>query len=65
MNLIKETHRRLEYQYAKYSDLRECLDQAITKDCKDYLNGQLENTTNNIKYYSELLEVLEMKEREK
>ena len=62
MNLLKETNRRLEYQLAKYTDLSECLEGALTGDCKHYLRGQLDNTTSNIKYYTELLEVLEMKE---
>lgn len=60
MNLLKETHRRLEYQLAKYTDLSECLEGVLTADCKHYLRGQLDNATNNIKYYTELLEVLEM-----
>lgn len=59
MNLLKETHRRLEYQYAKYADLRDCLEQPITNDCKHHINNQIKNTTDSIKYYSELLEVLE------
>jgi hypothetical protein len=60
MNLIKETQRRLEYQHAKLVDLQECIEQPVTDDCKRYLNSQMENVTDNIKYYSELLEVLEI-----
>ncbi|MBW6409019.1 helix-turn-helix domain-containing protein [Clostridium weizhouense] len=59
MNLTKITKERLAYQQATLIDLKECIQQPVTKDCLHYLRGQLDKCKRSIKYYSELLEVLE------
>ncbi len=59
MNLISETKRKLEYQKANLIDLQECIKQPVTKDCIHYLKEQLERAEKGVKYYAELLEVLE------
>lgn len=65
MNLIAETKRKLTYQEANVIDLQECIQQPVTKDCIHYLKEQLEKAEKSIKYYSEVLEVLQkVKERE-
>lgn len=66
MKILKETHSRLEYQYAKLRDLNECLEQPVSKDCKKYLKDKVYSTTKAIEYYQELVNVLEkVKESEK
>jgi hypothetical protein len=66
MNILKETHSRLEYQYSKLKDLEECLEQGVTKDCKRYLKDKIYSTTKAIEYYQELVNILEkVKESEK
>lgn len=66
MNLLKETHSRLEYQYAKLKDLQECLERPVTKDCAKYLKDKIYSTTKAIEYYQEVVNVLEkVKESEK
>ena len=60
MNLVSETKQRLNFINAKLIDLQECLDKgSLTKDCRHYLQDEISKTKKNIKYYSELLEVLE------
>ena len=60
MNLVSETKQRLNVINAKLIDLQECLDTGrLTKDCRHYLQDEISKTKKNIKYYSELLEVLE------
>ncbi|WP_017352064.1 hypothetical protein [Clostridium sp. VAP41] len=61
MNLVRETKERLAYQEANLVDLKECIQQPVTKDCLHYLKGRLESCKKSIKYYSELLE--ELRER--
>ncbi|KIL06941.1 helix-turn-helix domain-containing protein [Clostridium botulinum] len=58
MNLVRITKERLAYQEANLIDLKECIQQPVTKDCLHYLRKQLEKCKKSIKYYSELLEVL-------
>lgn len=66
MNILKETHNRLEYQYAKLRDLNECLEQPVTKDCTKYLKDKVYSTTKAIEYYQGLINILEkVKESEK
>lgn len=67
MNLVSETKQRLNFINAKLIDLQECLELgSLTKDCRHYLQDEISKTKKNIKYYSELLEVLEKaKEDEK
>lgn len=66
MNILKETHSRLEYQYSKLKDLQECMEQPISIDCKCYLKDKIYSTTKAIEYYQEVVNVLEkVKESEK
>lgn len=65
MNILKETHSRLEYQYAKLKDLQECIEQPVSNDCKKYLKDKIYSTTKAIEYYQELVEILEKKEGNK
>ncbi len=60
MNLVSETKQRLNVINAKLVDLQECLKLgSLTKDCRHYIQDEISKTKKNIKYYSELLEVLE------
>lgn len=59
MNLIKETHSRLEYQYSKLKDLQECTEQPISNDCRKYLKDKIYSTSKAIEYYQELVNALE------
>jgi hypothetical protein len=59
MNILKETHSRLEYQYSKLKDLQECIEQPVTKDCKRYLKDKIYSTAKAIEYYQELVNILE------
>ena len=59
MNILKETHSRLEYQYSKLKDLEECLNQPVTKDCAKYLRDKIYSTSKSIEYYQGLINVLE------
>ncbi|AQS10607.1 hypothetical protein CLOBY_27520 [Clostridium saccharobutylicum] len=59
MNILKETHSRLEYQYSKLKDLQECLEQPVTKDCAKYLKDKIYSTSKNIEYYQGLINILE------
>lgn len=59
MNLQNETSRKLEYIKAKLIDLEECLKVGhLTKDCRHYVQDEINKTKKNIEYYSEILEVL-------
>lgn len=59
MNLVRITKERLAYQEANLIDLQECTKQPITRDCLHFLKSQITKCKSSIKYYSELLEVLE------
>ncbi|MBN1046215.1 MULTISPECIES: hypothetical protein [unclassified Clostridium] len=59
MNLVRITKEKLAYQEANLIDLRECINQPVTKDCLHYLKGQLTKCKSSIKYYNGLLEILE------
>jgi len=59
LNILKETHSRLEYQYSKLKDLEECLNQPVTKDCAKYLRDKIYSTSKSIEYYQGLINVLE------
>ncbi|AGX43986.1 hypothetical protein [Clostridium saccharobutylicum] len=59
MNILKETHSRLEYQCLKLKDLQECLEQPVTNDCAKYLKGKIYSTSKSIEYYQGLINILE------
>lgn len=66
MNLVSETKQRLNVINAKLVDLQECLELgSLTKDCRHYIQDEISKTKRNIKYYSELLEVLEKDKEDK
>jgi hypothetical protein len=66
MNLVKETKDKIEDIELYIKDLKECLEQPITVDCKRYLDSKLVKATKSLEYYSEVLKVLEkVKESEK
>lgn len=59
MNILKETHSRLEYQYSKLKDLQECIEKPVSNDCKRYLKDKIYSTTKAIEYYQGLIKILE------
>ncbi|WP_252238272.1 hypothetical protein [Clostridium sp. VAP51] len=61
MNLILETKKKLDYQNNKLEDLQKCLEKPISSDANKYLSDEIVKVKRNMKYYSELLKILEVK----
>lgn len=59
MNLINETKTKLNDIELYVKDLKECLEQPISSDCKRYLESKLVKSSKGLEYYSEVLKVLE------
>jgi hypothetical protein len=66
LNLITETKEKINDIELYIIDLKECLEEPVSEDCRKYLNNKLIKATKGFKYYSEVLKVLEkVKECEK
>ena len=60
VNLKTETNRKINYIKAAIEDYKECLEEEhLTKDCRHYLQDELTKAKRNLKYFEEILEVLE------
>ena len=58
-NLKTETNKKINYIKAAIEDYKECLKGDLTKDCRHYLQDELTKAKRNLKYFEEILEVLE------
>lgn len=66
MNLITETKTRLNYTSIKLIDLQECFKVGYsTKDAEYYLKSEISRAKKNIKYYTEILKILENDKEDK
>lgn len=65
MNLIKETKERLDYHKEKIESLDSALGEDLSQDARLYIASEAQKALKNIKYYSELLEVLEKDKEDK
>ena len=60
MNLISETKKKLEWNISNLEDLKECLNKGfLSKDGIHHVREEIKKTEYSIKYYKEILEILE------
>jgi len=62
MNLIKETKSKLQFCVDNLADLQEIgTKDNLSRDCYNYIGREIDRYERNIKYYEEILKVLEEK----
>ena len=59
MNLITETRYKLNYQKNNLESLLETDTSELTKDARHYVEDEITKAKRNIKYYEEIIKVLE------
>ena len=59
LNLKTKTKSKLDFYRRRLEDLKCCLKEDLTKDCRHYCNSEIERCEENIEYYTCILEILE------
>ena len=58
LNLKTKTSSKLDFYRRRLEDLKCCLKEDLTKDCRYYCNQEIKSTKENIEYYESILELL-------
>ena len=59
MNLITETRYKLNYHKVSLESLQDVDTSKLTKDARHYIEDEITKSKRNIKYYDEILKILE------
>ena len=59
MNLITETRYKLNYHKVSLESLQAVDTSKLTKDARHYIEDEITKSKRNIKYYDEILKILE------